>query len=149
VPVEEPLESTLVRDVDAEQLIAFLKAMEFTTLTRRVAAKTDTAANDVESAKVSTPGFEGARVEEKVKAQGTMTPAALAEERAREAASTTIDRGAYETVFDAERLEKLFDEARWSGCLPSTPRRPRSIRCARNLSAFPSRLSQAAPTMCR
>jgi DNA polymerase-1 len=55
VPVEEPLEATLVRDLNGEQLIAFLKAMEFTTLTRRVATKTDTATDDVKSATVSTP----------------------------------------------------------------------------------------------
>jgi DNA polymerase-1 len=102
VPVEEPLEATLVRDLNGEQLIAFLKAMEFTTLTRRVATKTDTATDDVKSAAVSTPGFEGAKVEERVKADGEMTPAALAEKRANEAASVTIDASKYETVFDAD-----------------------------------------------
>ncbi len=121
VPVAEPLESTLVRDLDGEQLISFLKAMEFTTLTRRVATKTDTSTDDVQSASVSTPGFEGAKVAERVQADGAhdvgMTPAALAEKRANEAASVTIDASKYETVFDAEKLETLFDEARWSGIL--------------------------------
>ena len=115
VPVAEPLESTLVRGLDGEQLIAFLKAMEFTTLTRRVASATDTAATDVQSAEVSTPGFEGARVEDRVAADGDMTPGALAEARANEAASVTIDATKYETVFDPAKLEALFDEARWSG----------------------------------
>lgn len=117
VPAEESVESTAVRDLDGERLIAFLKAMEFTTLTRRVAAATDTAMADVETASVSTPGFEGAKVEERVKADGDMTPAALAEARATEAASTTINPDGYETIFDPAKLEALFDEARWSGLL--------------------------------
>jgi DNA polymerase-1 len=52
-----------------------------------------------------------------VKADGEMTPAALAEKRANEAASVTIDASKYETVFDADKLNSLFDEARWSGIL--------------------------------
>jgi DNA polymerase-1 len=117
VPVKEPLETTLVRDLDGEQLIGFLKAMEFTTLTRRVATKTDTSTDDVQSASVSTHGFEGAKVEKRVAADGEMTPAALAEKRANEAASVMIDASKYETVFDPDKLEALFDEARWSGIL--------------------------------
>jgi DNA polymerase-1 len=117
VPVKEPLETTLVRDLDGEQLIGFLKAMDFTTLTRRVATATDTAASDVGTADVSTPGFEAAKVEDKVIAGGDMTPSALAECRANEAASVTIDPSKYEAVFDPAKLEALFDEARWSGIL--------------------------------
>jgi DNA polymerase-1 len=117
VPVKEPLETTLVRDLDGEQLIGFLKAMEFTTLTRRVATKTETSTDDVQSASVSTHGFEGAKVEERVAADGDMTPAALAEKRANDAASVTIDPSKYEAVFDPAKLEALFDEARWSGIL--------------------------------
>ncbi|MEM1286280.1 MAG: DNA polymerase I [Pseudomonadota bacterium] len=117
VPAEEAVESTAVRDLDGERLIAFLKAMEFTTLTRRVASATETSVDGVESASVSTPGFEGAKVEERVKADGEMTPAALAEARANEAASVTIDASKYKTVFDPAKLESLFDEARWSGIL--------------------------------
>ncbi len=116
VPVKEPLETTLVRELDGEQLVSFLKAMEFTTLTRRVATATDTSA-DVASALVSTPGFESAKVEEKAVADGDMTPSALAEKRANEAASVTIDPSKYEVVFDPAKLEALFDEARWSGLL--------------------------------
>ena len=117
VPAEEPVESTAVRDLHGERLIAFLKAMEFTTLTRRVATATDTAMADVETASVSTPGFEAPKVEERVKADGDMTPAALAEARATQAASTTINPDGYETIFDPDRLKALFDEARWSGLL--------------------------------
>ncbi len=117
VPVEEALETTLVQDLDGERLIGFLKAMEFTTLTRRVAAATDTAMADVESTAVATPGFEGAKVEERIVAEGDMTPASLTEKRAIEAASVTIDATKYETIFDPATLEALFGEARWSGVL--------------------------------
>lgn len=120
VPVKEPLETTLVRELDGEMLIGFLKAMDFTTLTRRVATKTDTS-TDVASAQVATPGFEGAKVQKRVTADGAtngeMTPAALAEVRANEAASVTIDASKYEAVFDPAKLEALFDEARWSGIM--------------------------------
>ncbi|MEM6712939.1 MAG: DNA polymerase I [Pseudomonadota bacterium] len=117
VPAEETVESTLVQELDSEKLIAFLKAMEFTTLTRRVASKTETSAADIETADVATPGFETTRVAEAPVADGDMTPTSLAESRANEAASSTLDPDSYETIFDPERLKELFDEARWSGLL--------------------------------
>lgn len=117
VPVKEPLETTLVRELDGEQLVGFLKAMEFTTLTRRVASATDTAAGDIQTTTIKTPGFESTKVEERAQAEGDMTPGALAEKRAAEAASTTIDASQYQVVFDPAKLEALFDEARWSGIL--------------------------------
>jgi DNA polymerase-1 len=117
VPVKEPLETTLARKLDGEQLIAFLKSMQFNKLTQRVATATDTTIDNIQAAEISTPGFEGAKVEERVAADGDMTPSALAEKRANEAASVTLDASKYEAVFDPAKLEALFDEARWSGLL--------------------------------
>ncbi|OLP62244.1 DNA polymerase I [Xaviernesmea oryzae] len=52
VPVPMALEELHLEPQDGPKLIAFLKAMEFTTLTRRVAAATDTDAEAVEAASV-------------------------------------------------------------------------------------------------
>ncbi len=51
-PVEVPLAELVLHPQDGPKLIAFLKAMEFTTLTRRVAEKTGTDAGAVEAAAV-------------------------------------------------------------------------------------------------
>ncbi|WP_075290595.1 DNA polymerase I [Pararhizobium arenae] len=51
-PIDVPLEELGLEPQDGVKLIAFLKAMEFTTLTRRVAAATETDADAVEAAKV-------------------------------------------------------------------------------------------------
>ncbi len=52
VPVEMPLDALDLHPQDGPRLVAFLKAMEFTTLTRRVAILTDTDAEAVEPASV-------------------------------------------------------------------------------------------------
>ncbi|HEV7323121.1 MAG TPA: DNA polymerase I [Ensifer sp.] len=51
-PLDVPLEDLSLEPQDGPKLIAFLKAMEFTTLTRRVAAATSTDADAVEAAAV-------------------------------------------------------------------------------------------------
>src|SRR5262249_30640396 len=49
VPLEVPVEELAVHDPDYKHLIAFLKAMEFSTLTRRVAEKSGIEANEIEA----------------------------------------------------------------------------------------------------
>ncbi len=49
-PIDVPLEDFQLHTQDGPKLIAFLKAMEFTSLTRRVAAATETEADAVEAA---------------------------------------------------------------------------------------------------
>ncbi|MCV9962067.1 DNA polymerase I [Pararhizobium sp. BT-229] len=51
-PIDNPLEDFELHTQDGPKLIAFLKAMEFTSLTRRVAAATETDADAVEAATV-------------------------------------------------------------------------------------------------
>ncbi|TWA50970.1 DNA polymerase I [Sinorhizobium medicae] len=51
-PLDVPLDDFMLDSQDGPKLIAFLKAMEFTTLTRRVAAATDTDAESIEPAHV-------------------------------------------------------------------------------------------------
>ncbi|WP_275787151.1 DNA polymerase I [Pararhizobium gei] len=52
-PIDVPLDDFELHAQDGPKLIAFLKAMEFTTLTRRVAAATDTNADVVDAAPVA------------------------------------------------------------------------------------------------
>src|SRR6186713_412349 len=49
VKLDTPLDDLIVREPDARKLIAFLKAMEFTTLTRRVAEYSQVDPSDVEA----------------------------------------------------------------------------------------------------
>jgi DNA polymerase-1 len=49
VPLEVPVEDLAVHEPDYKLLIAFLKAMEFTTLTRRVAEKSGIEANEIDA----------------------------------------------------------------------------------------------------
>ena len=55
-PLDVPLDDLFIHEPDGEKLISFLKAMEFTTLTRRVAAQLGTEASDVEAASLSVEG---------------------------------------------------------------------------------------------
>jgi DNA polymerase-1 len=49
VPLEVPVEALAVHEPDYKQLIAFLKAMEFTSITRRIAEKTGIDASRIEA----------------------------------------------------------------------------------------------------
>ncbi len=53
VPVTEGLDAFVLQEPDGPKLIAFLKAMEFSTLTRRVAEATGTEAGEIEAATVA------------------------------------------------------------------------------------------------
>ena len=117
VSLETPPDALTLEPAAGPRLIAFLKAMEFNTLTRRVAEATDTDAAEIEAGTIEIEGFEQARGPDLDAAasagDGTgpaastaMTPAALAESRAAAAASAAFDLDAYETVRDAEALER-------------------------------------------
>jgi DNA polymerase-1 len=56
VPGAPPLDGMALRPVNGPKLVAFLKAMEFTSLTRRVAEATGTDASEVEAANVIVDG---------------------------------------------------------------------------------------------
>jgi DNA polymerase I len=138
VALETPLSDIVVRDPDPKRLIAFLKAMEFNTLTRRVAeatgvdavkiepdarqvasgavrpaesleaASTATAATKVAAAPSAKARGIGAR-------DGDMTPQALAAGRAEAARNAKIDRSHYEAVRTLDRLQAWIDRAREVG----------------------------------
>ena len=60
-PVEVPLDALALEDQDGPKLVAFLKAMEFTTLTRRVAEATGADASVIEPAEITVAWGDTAR----------------------------------------------------------------------------------------
>ncbi|MBW8638256.1 DNA polymerase I [Hoeflea sp. WL0058] len=128
-PVEDDLDSFKLEPQNGPKLIAFLKAMEFTTLTRRVAEATGAEASDVDPATVEVAWGAAARgpdldegdaaTPETATANdsdsGQWTPAALARARAEEAASARIDHSAYHCLRDMEALDAFIAAARETG----------------------------------
>ncbi|WP_051231915.1 DNA polymerase I [Kaistia adipata] len=114
VPLAEPIDRLGVRPVIGEQLIAFLKAMEFTTLTGRVAAATGVESGAVEAnsalvapsrqteAAQAPAGPDGATAP--IADIAGLTPAAHAAERARNIRALPFDHSRYETIRSEERL---------------------------------------------
>ncbi len=124
VPVQEPLEALRLEEPDGARLIAFLKAMEFTTLTRRVAEATGVDAAAVEPAEVEVewgPQAHGPDLDpqavEIVAAGPALQPQQLAGQRADEARSTPVVLASLETVRDFEALDRWIAEARETGIL--------------------------------
>jgi DNA polymerase-1 len=140
-PVQLKLNDFVVEHtIQAQQLIAFLKAMEFNSLTKRVAEACSANAEEIlpdprlaagsqigaaaaAPASREKPSTEGARTKPAVarspsadaaprKEREGMTPAAFAAARAKEAKSTKCDRARYETVTDLKRLNVWMAKAR-------------------------------------
>src|SRR5712671_1815081 len=137
VELEVPLEELAVHEPDARKLIAFLKAMEFSTLTRRVAEYAQIDPADIEpdpgyksGASVfapppsgGRPGGEAARGENTLfdnpgsSAAPTLAlrggssappPISLAAARAEAARKTRIDRSKYQTIRSLEELNAFI-----------------------------------------
>jgi DNA polymerase-1 len=129
VKLEVPVEDLAVHEPDYKLLIAFLKAMEFSTLTRRVAEKSGIEANEIaadtklsSSKAVAAPappastkapipyGKSGdlfappPQPRSKAEERGNLSPAALAAAHLATAKASKFDRGKYETVRTPDRL---------------------------------------------
>ncbi|MFZ4531635.1 MAG: DNA polymerase I, partial [Alsobacter sp.] len=143
VPLDRQIGSIGVHDPDPRRLVAFLKAMEFSSVTRRVseAYAVDPATVEADpvlaapgagtawatvggSAPVSgsASGDQGADAASGAPSgssvpstTGEPTPAGLAEQRAAEAGAIPVDRSRYETVRDLDRLDAWIARARASG----------------------------------
>lgn len=136
-PLDTTLDELTLHPQDGPKLIAFLKAMEFTTLTRRVAedcacdaSAIDAAAVPVEwGAEARGPDLDngeaettGAPAAAATKAEaaptiaaGDATPAALAQARAELFSAAPIDHSTYETVRDLAALDRWIAAARDTG----------------------------------
>jgi DNA polymerase-1 len=141
VEVAAPLDALGTPKLDAEPLIAFLKAMEFTAITKRVADLAGLDANAIEpdprfvgpggwrgrngepaapeatsspEAAASVAPAPAAAVSAPATAS-TRTPQTFAAARATEARATPFDVAAYQTVSDAATLQAWIDRATEAG----------------------------------
>ena len=132
VPVEAPLETLVAHPPQGERAVAFLKAMEFTTLTKRVAdlygvdfekiapdpayAKGAAGAEPTESAAIQQVG-EGSQAEAVIVAEGGVAtgPAALAATRLAALRAMPVKFENYETVSTLAGLERWIAAAREKG----------------------------------
>ncbi len=139
VPLTVPLEALHMDRPNGPKLVAFLKAMEFTSLTRRVAEATGTDASNVDAGTVNIelgrhahgPDLDEVnsvsrpRIPEELVAvakpaaapSGDLTPQTLAEARAAEATATKIDTTNYTCIRDVATLEKWCAHAIEAGVL--------------------------------
>ncbi len=128
-PVEDDLDSFKLEPQNGPKLISFLKAMEFTTLTRRVAEATGAEVSEIDPATVDVAWGAAARgpdldegdaaTPEAAAAgdskEGQWTPKALAKARAEEAASARIDHSSYQCLRNVEALDAFIAAARETG----------------------------------
>jgi DNA polymerase-1 len=117
VDVVTPLEDTRFLPPDGKALVAFLKAMEFSTITRRVAQIFDVDMNEVSAATVATKHKAVAEEEVNPATTGDLeaTPKSRAEAALASMMAVPIDRSAYETVTSKTALEPWLAQAREQG----------------------------------
>ncbi|MGB7286073.1 MAG: DNA polymerase I [Salaquimonas sp.] len=133
MPLEVPLEDLTLEPTDGPKLIAYLKAMDFNSLTRKVAAATDADAAMIEAAEITSQIWEdmrgpdsdgvhandaaGAETSEGViqSTDGIWTPQALATQRAGQAVSSIFDSDNYDCVSTKDELQKWIDAIYESG----------------------------------
>ncbi|MDB5545692.1 MAG: polymerase, partial [Hyphomicrobiales bacterium] len=135
VECETPIDDLTLFEPDGRQLVAFLKALEFSTITKRAAEIYGVDATEIEA----DPELVGARAwrgrngesmtppaapapppaspvaPAKPGEPAAASPAALAAQRVAEAAKSDIARDRYETVRDMARLEAWITEASETG----------------------------------
>ncbi|POF32976.1 DNA polymerase I [Roseibium marinum] len=131
VPVKVPVTDLSVTVLDGPKAVGFLKAMGFTTLTRRVAETAGAEADAVEAVEIEVPGWDvpdhkGRILERSASSAGTsaagpggtgaekagtgpdgmMVPQTLVEARAHGIKAIPVDSGTYETVTSLDRLKE-------------------------------------------
>ena len=139
VALDIDLPQLQVPDFDPRRVVAFLKAMEFTTLTKRIADAFDLDANEIEADPRLRPGTgrytesaalagDGADAEGAAEsapaapeapstAAGDFTPAALAQKIIEEARRTPCARDHYDTIRTEARLDEWLAAVREKGRL--------------------------------
>ncbi|MGX9143338.1 DNA polymerase I [Mesorhizobium sp. 128a] len=138
VPVTDGLDDFVLHAPDGPKLIGFLKTMEFTSLTRRVAEATSTEAGDVQAVAVTVERADtahgpdvGSGAPAVARGDGTSeaeqaaakadtakagdTPSLLSALRLEAASSAKIDPGAYVAVRDTATLKSWLAQAKETG----------------------------------
>ncbi|MBN8533042.1 MAG: DNA polymerase I [Rhizobiales bacterium] len=131
VPVENPLETLVAHPLDAKRAIAFLKAMEFTTLTKRIADLSGVEFDSVPPDPAYAAGGKGdgsqpaaagnaepserAKPAASVPSADALTPAAFAASRLASLRALPIKPESYPAVSTLADLESFIAEARERG----------------------------------
>ncbi|HET9904078.1 MAG TPA: DNA polymerase I [Xanthobacteraceae bacterium] len=135
MPLEVPLAALALKPVDPKRLIAFFKAMEFGTLTKRAAEYYAADAAEIEpdprlrARAAAAEAGSAAAAEERAEGQpsvasapregqgagAAMTPQQLAAERAMQATVKKLDRSKYVTLTDTDSLETWIARAMEQG----------------------------------
>jgi DNA polymerase I len=138
--VDTPLDDLRLAELDAKQLLAFLKALELTTLTKRVAEHYSMDAAQIDpDPRLAVSAAAAAKIEYQERLRGpfgtpsvppggsatvsssavsqpadgtTLTPQALADGRATEAGVTGVDRSRYITISDTATLDQWIARAK-------------------------------------
>jgi len=143
VPLDVPVDELAVHQPDYKRLIAFLKAMEFTTITRRIAEKTGIDASQIEAdgalastnaksadqsaatpAQAGRTGGQGQlaldapppRVAQGA-ASGLFTPISLSERRIEALRTAKFDPAKYQTIDTLDRLKQWIARAYDTGVM--------------------------------
>jgi DNA polymerase I len=109
-PITEPPDGFVVREPVPADLIAFLTAMEFSTLKKRAVARYGIAEPDTVVAEVGLTAESNKEIEASVEANGEVGVVAN-----RAAILKPVDHSQYETVTDPERLDAWIAKARAQG----------------------------------
>ncbi|WP_142416595.1 DNA polymerase I [Bartonella massiliensis] len=124
VPIDNDLDDFILETQDGPRLIAFLKAMEFSTLTRRVAEATacdaaviDALDVDVEWEKSNDQHDSNTKnIEQKFHHNfSENSPQVFAQKRKDQALTQKITRETYTTIFDEEVLKEWLSQAQEQG----------------------------------
>jgi len=135
VPLDVPIENLGVREPDYKELITFLKAMGFKTLTQRVADKAGVDASQVEAAQATSPAPKSSGVQAgRTSGQGQLplvapatrskagaasdsaqTPISLSERRIEALRTSKIEPAKYETIETLDRLKHWIVRAHDTG----------------------------------
>jgi DNA polymerase-1 len=135
VPLDVPIENLGVREPDYKELITFLKAMGFKTLTQRVADKAGVDASQVEAAQATSPAPKSSGVQAgRTSGQGQLplvapatrskagaasdsaqTPISLSERRIEALRTSKIEPAKYETIETLDRLKHWIARAHDTG----------------------------------
>ncbi len=111
-PVPVPLSAFAVKKPDPEKLIGFLKGLEFTTLTSRIARDLGVDASKIPPLRVDAEGWSPPEPETP---EGENTEREALVRAAEEKARIPFDRSAYEMITTPERLRAWLEEARGQG----------------------------------
>jgi len=116
VAVETVLDVTCLGEIDPQPLLAFMREMEFTTLTKRIADAYGVEEPDMPPpAKAPIAPVPDAAADEGGDADAVSMPADLARKRLADMRAIPIDRSAYETVTDARRLQQWIEDTQETG----------------------------------